>query len=132
MPFPAAVARFNKHVTNQVTSRFAAHLPGFAVVTHVGRMSGRVYRTPVNMFRRGDARSGDYVFVMTYGQGADWVKNVDAAGQCDVTTRGRVVHLVEPRHYTDPGRQDVPAFVRPILGLIDVDEFLSMRAEPGS
>ena len=78
----------------------------------------------MNLFRRGD----DYVFVMTYGRDADWVRNVDAAGSCDVVTGGRNVRLVEPRHYTDPDRRDVPAFVRPVLRLLKVDEFMSMRA----
>ncbi len=124
MPLPTAVATFNKHVTNRITGGFAARLPGFAVVAHVGRVSRRTYRTPVNMFRRG----GDYVFVMTYGPGADWVRNVDAAGACDITTRGRTVHLIAPRHYTDPTHQDVPALVRAVLRLINVDEFMSMQA----
>ena len=119
MPIPIAVATFNKHVTNHLTSGFAARLPGFAVVSHIGRVSGRVYRTPVNMFRRGD----DYVFVMTYGPGADWVRNVDAAGGCEVTTRGRQVRLIAPRHYTDPTHKDVPASVRFVLQLM-----LALRA----
>jgi deazaflavin-dependent oxidoreductase (nitroreductase family) len=123
MPIPMAVATFNKHVTNNLTRSFAARLPGFAVVSHVGRVSGRSYRTPVNMFWRGD----DCVFVMTYGPGADWVRNVDAAGSCEITTRGRQEHLVAPRHYTDPTRQDVPALVRFVLRLINVDEFMSMH-----
>ena len=123
MTIPRTVASFNKHVTNHLTSGFANHLPGFAVVTHVGRVSGRTYRTPVNMFRQGD----DYVFPMTYGRDADWVRNVDAAGACDVTTRGRTVRLVAPRHYADPARRDVPAPVRTALRLIKVDEFMSMQ-----
>jgi deazaflavin-dependent oxidoreductase (nitroreductase family) len=120
---PSSVARFNNKWTNKVTRPFAAWLPGFAVVNHVGRVSGRRYQTPVNMFRRGD----DYVFAMTYGRDADWVKNVDAAGTCDITTRGRTVHLVEPRHYTDPERGDVPFLVGTVLGWIDVDDFMSMQ-----
>ena len=44
------VAAFNLAVTNRITSRFAARLPGFGILTHVGRKSGRVYRTPVNVF----------------------------------------------------------------------------------
>jgi deazaflavin-dependent oxidoreductase (nitroreductase family) len=120
---PPSVARFNNTWTNKVTRPFAGWLPGFAVVTHVGRVSGRRYQTPVNMFRRGD----DYVFAMTYGRDADWVKNVDVAGACDITTRGRSVHLVEPRHYTDRERRDVPLLVGTVLGWIDVDEFMSMH-----
>src|ERR1700737_3598764 len=45
------VAAFNLLVTNRITSRFAPRLPGFGILTHVGRKSGRVYRTPVNVFR---------------------------------------------------------------------------------
>ena len=78
----------------------------------------------MNLFRRGD----DYVFVMTYGPDADWVRNVDAAGSCDVVTGGRTVHLVEPRHYIDPDRHDVPAIVRAVLRVLKVDEFMAMHA----
>src|SRR5438552_18964727 len=45
------VAAFNLAVTNRITSRFAARLPGFGIVTHVGRKSGKVYRTPKRGWR---------------------------------------------------------------------------------
>ena len=48
------VAAFNLAVTNRITSRFAARLPGSGIRTNVGRKSGRVYRTPVNVFRAPD------------------------------------------------------------------------------
>jgi deazaflavin-dependent oxidoreductase (nitroreductase family) len=124
MPIPKLVAALNKKATNHVTTPFARHLPGFAVVTHLGRRSGRSYRTPVNVFRRGD----DYVFALTYGPDADWVRNVEAAGECDIESRGRTIHLVEPRRFTDPTGRDVPGPVRAILRLIGVDEFMVMRA----
>lgn len=124
MPLPSSLASFNRVVTNRITRPFAGRLPGFAVVTHVGRVSGATYRTPVNMFRRDD----DYVFVLTYGPEADWVRNVQAAGECDVESRGRPIHLVEPRRVTDPTRSRVPAAVAGVLRLIDVDEFMLMRA----
>jgi deazaflavin-dependent oxidoreductase (nitroreductase family) len=123
MPIPQAVATFNKRVTNRITGPFAAVLPGFAVVTHVGRKSGQTYTTPVNMFRRG----ADYVFAMTYGPNADWVRNVDAAGGATIRTRGHTVRLTGPRHFTDVRRSCVPAPVRPALRLIGVDRFMSMR-----
>jgi deazaflavin-dependent oxidoreductase (nitroreductase family) len=127
VPIPKALAAFNKAVTNRLTGPFAAHLPGFAVVRHVGRVSGRGYRTPVNVFRHDDG----YVFVLTYGADVDWVKNVEAAKGCEIETRRRTVRLVEPRRFTDPTRQAVPGTVRVILRLIDVDEFLSLRVVPG-
>jgi len=34
------LAAFNLAVTNRISSRFAPRLPGFGIVTHVGRKSG--------------------------------------------------------------------------------------------
>lgn len=126
MPIPKAVARFNNHVTNRVSRPIAGQAPGFAVVAHVGRRSGRTYRTPVNMFRDGER----YVFALPYGADSQWVKNVMAAGSCDVRTQGRTVHLCEPRIYTDPDRRLVPGPVRLVLQIFDVTDFLSMRPAP--
>jgi deazaflavin-dependent oxidoreductase (nitroreductase family) len=127
MAIPKAVARFNNRVTNRVSRPFAGHLPGFAVVTHVGRRSGRAYRTPVNMFRDGER----YVFALTYGADSQWVRNVMAAGSCEVRTQGRTVRLCEPRIFTDPDRRLVPGPVRLALQILDVSDFLSMRPAPG-
>jgi deazaflavin-dependent oxidoreductase (nitroreductase family) len=126
MTIPKTVARFNAHVTNRVSRPFARLFPGFAVVTHVGRRSGRIYQTPVNMFRD-DER---YVFALTYGADSQWVKNVMAAGGCEVCTKGSAVRLCEPRIFTDPDRRLVPGPVRVALGLLDVNDFLSMRPAP--
>jgi deazaflavin-dependent oxidoreductase (nitroreductase family) len=130
VPLPQSLARFNRKVTNQVTRPFAARLPGFGVVTHVGRRSGTVYRTPVNVFRGGDG----FDIALTYG-GGDWVRNVVAAGQAGLRTRGRLHHVVGPELFHDPARRRVPAPVRPILGLLHVDDFLHVTdaglTEPG-
>jgi deazaflavin-dependent oxidoreductase (nitroreductase family) len=121
------VAAFNRRVTNRVTGPFAGWLPGFGVVTHVGRRSGRPYRTPVNLF----AAPGGYLIALPYGRDSDWVRNVLAAGGCDVRTRGRVRHLTEPEVVHDPARASVPPPVRAILGLIGVDDFLKLSAPQG-
>ncbi|HZB42469.1 MAG TPA: gluconokinase, GntK/IdnK-type [Ilumatobacter sp.] len=123
MVIPKSVAKFNAQVTNHVTRRFAGRLPGFAIVTHVGRRSGRTYQTPVNMFRDGER----YVFALTYGANSQWVENVTAAGECEVRTQGNTVRLHEPRIFTDPDRRLVPAPVRLALGAVNVSDFLSMR-----
>lgn len=123
MPIPRQVARFNKRVLNHVMTPLARRAPGFAVVTHRGRSSGRSYQTPVNLFRDGD----EYTFSLTYGSESDWAKNVRAASRCDIETRNRQVHLVEPQKVTDPTRARAPRLVRPILRLLGVDEFLVMR-----
>jgi hypothetical protein len=46
-------------------------------------------------------------------------------------TRGRTVHLTAPRRFTDATRSPAPRAVRPILRLIDVDEFLALRVTSG-
>ena len=84
MPAPRSIARFNKHFTNRLSLRVAGYLPGFAIVSHVGRKSGRPYRTPVNAFRT----DGGYIIALTYGAQSDWVKNVLVAGSCELQTRG--------------------------------------------
>jgi deazaflavin-dependent oxidoreductase (nitroreductase family) len=114
---------FTMRVINPVTRLFAGRVPGFAIVRYVGRRSGKAYRTPMNVFRHGD----EYVFALTYGSDVQWVKNVLAAGGCELEVRGKVVRLTEPRLIEDPNRRLMPLPVRLFLGLIGVKDFLLMR-----
>jgi deazaflavin-dependent oxidoreductase (nitroreductase family) len=123
MPLPKSLARFNRIVTNPILGHAAKRLPGFVIVIHVGRRSGREYRTPVNLFRSGDS----YVIALTYGSDTQWVRNVLAAGGCRVLIRGREIALTDPRIVRDPRRGPVPAPVRPLLAAIGVDEFMLLR-----
>jgi deazaflavin-dependent oxidoreductase (nitroreductase family) len=123
MPLPKRLARFNLHVTNRVLGPVARRLPGFAVVSHVGRRSGRVRQTPVNLFRAGDR----YVIALTYGADSQWVRNVLAAGAVDIETRGRRLRLVAPEVVHDAQRSLVPTPVRPVLGLARVSDFMLLR-----
>ena len=101
-----------------------AKLPSFGIVTHRGRESGRIYRTPVNVFRRGDA----YLFFLTYGSDVEWVKNVLASGSCTLEIRGQTVDLHEPRLITDPELRPAPAIARFIERRIaGVTQYLRMR-----
>lgn len=125
MPLPRRLAHFNRRVTNHVTRRVASWAPGFAIVEHVGRRSGRPYRTPVNVFRQGDR----YVFALTYGRESDWARNVLAAGGCTIRTRRETVTLTGPELIHDPSRALVPRSVGRLLGLLDVDDFLAARCQ---
>jgi deazaflavin-dependent oxidoreductase (nitroreductase family) len=120
------LARFNRRVTNRVTGGVAGRLPGFGIVVHRGRRSGREYRTPLNVFRR----PGGYAIALTYGPDAEWVKNVLAAGGSLLETRGHRVRLTNPRVVRDPARRPVPPLVRDVLGLIGVDAFLLLDDAP--
>ena len=128
MPLPKRLARFNRVVTNRVLGPLARMLPGFAIVVHVGRRTGRTYRTPVNLFRNRDR----YVIALTYGADTQWVRNVLAAGAVEVETRGRRLQLVEPEIVHDARRSLVPSPVRQILALLDVSEFMVLRPRQDS
>jgi deazaflavin-dependent oxidoreductase (nitroreductase family) len=105
----------------------ARRLPAFGVVIHRGRKSGRIYETPVNVFREGEA----YLFFLTYGSDAQWVKNILAAGSCSLETRGRVVQLVDPELVTDPELRPAPQPARFIeRRLAGVTQYLRMREVP--
>jgi deazaflavin-dependent oxidoreductase (nitroreductase family) len=125
MPTPllAPIRPFTKRFINPLTRPIAGHLPGFAIVVHRGRKTGRVYRTPMSVFRR----DGDYVFALTYGSNVDWVRNVLAAGGAQLQVRGRTIELTDPELITDPNRRLMPQPVRFFLGLMRVEEFLRVR-----
>jgi deazaflavin-dependent oxidoreductase (nitroreductase family) len=127
MPLPRRLAKFNRVVTNRILGPVLRYVPGFAVVSHVGRRSGRRYRTPVSLFRRGDG----YVIALIYGADSQWVRNVLAAGGADIETRGRRLHLVGPETVRDPSRSLVPKPVRVPLGLLNVDEFMVLERADG-
>jgi deazaflavin-dependent oxidoreductase (nitroreductase family) len=125
VPAPRWLARFNKRATNRTIGALAHRLPGFGVVVHAGRKTGRRYRTPVNVFRR----PGGYVVALTYGPDSEWVRNVLAAGGCGLETRGRTLRLSRPRLVRDERRSSVPAPVRLVLALLRVDHFLDLALD---
>jgi deazaflavin-dependent oxidoreductase (nitroreductase family) len=126
MPLSRALARANRVGLNRVTRHLAPHLPGFGLVEHRGRRSGRVYRTPVNVF----AKDGGFVIALTYGAESQWVRNVMAARKAVVVTAGARHPVMSPRIVRDPTRHYMPALVRLVLARIDVDDFLLVDAAP--
>ncbi|ONM50176.1 nitroreductase family deazaflavin-dependent oxidoreductase [Nocardia donostiensis] len=124
MVLPRALARFNRQVTNPVTGLVAGHLPGWGIVIHKGRNSGRAYRTPVMLF----TRDGEYRIALTYGRDVDWVKNSLAAGGLAVETRGRVVQLTDPVVHHDPSASWAPPGVRQVLTGLSAEYYLEARA----
>jgi deazaflavin-dependent oxidoreductase (nitroreductase family) len=120
------VAAFNLAVTNRITSRFAARLPGFGILTHVGRKSGKVYRTPVNVFRSPEG----FLIALTYGRESEWVRNVVAAGACQLETRGVQYQLSSPTIVHDATRRRFPIPVRIVLRLIGANDFMQLSTSP--
>ena len=116
------VAAFHRAITNRMARPFASRLPGFGVVTNAGRNSGKLYRTPVNVFRE----PGGFLIALTYGRDSGWVRNVLAAGRCQLETRRVTYQLSEPVIVNDPTRRRFPLLVRVVLGLIDANDYLQL------
>lgn len=126
MPIDRRVARFNRLVANHLVGPVLTRLPGFGTIHHVGRRSGREYRTPVKLFRRGE----DYVIALPYGSESDWLRNVLAAGGCGLRTRGRYLRLTRPRLVEDDGQGPVPPLVRRAMRRLDATAYLLLSPAP--
>ena len=101
--------------------------PPFALVVHTGRKSGRRYQTPVMVFRH----DREYLIALTYGAGTDWVKNVVAAGGCELRLAGRRYPMTAPRVYADETQAGIRAFERRVLRLLGTTDFLSLTPADG-
>jgi deazaflavin-dependent oxidoreductase (nitroreductase family) len=116
------LARLNKYFGNRIVGRILPAMPGFGAVYHKGRKSGREYRTPVKVFKK----NGHFILSLPYGAESDWVKNVIAAGGCEIKTRGRRIPVVAPQVYIDEN-PDIPAVLRWSLQRLHIDEFISLK-----
>ena len=119
MPLPRSIARFNRVVTNRISRPVARYLPGFAVIVHKGRVSGKVYRTPVNCW----IDDWSAIVALTYGSDTDWLKNLQAADGGAVEHRARTHQVGVPVLIGSEGLSRMPAVVRPILNVLGVTEF---------
>lgn len=97
MQLPQGLARFNRHVTNPIQRMWAGWLPSFGIVEHVGRRSGKPYRTPVNVFSTEVNGKPGVAILLTYGPDRDWLKNLTAAGGGRLRSRGKTVGIADPR-----------------------------------
>ncbi|MFI0722880.1 nitroreductase family deazaflavin-dependent oxidoreductase [Streptomyces sp. NPDC021224] len=123
-------ARFNKTVGNRLAGPLFGRMPGFGLVLHRGRKSGREFRTPVKVFRH----QGTYVITLPYGSRTDWVRNVRAAGGCDLLVRRRRLHMTDPVVVTDDKTVRIRWGLRLVLSALRVTEFLTLvpATDPGT
>ena len=85
MPLPRWLAQVNKRVFNPREIRRGVR----PVLTHVGRSSGRIYRTPLDAHRLPDG----CLFIPMYGPRTGWVQNLLAAGTARLSTGGEEKQL---------------------------------------
>jgi deazaflavin-dependent oxidoreductase (nitroreductase family) len=116
MHIPRFMRRVNRVFTNPLLGTIAWVLPPLAIVHHVGRKSGRAYRTPVVAFQ---SRTGA-VIPMTYGRDVDWARNIVAAKRCELVQLGRRVRLGNPRVVGfDRAKARLPAVARAFFKAAD-------------
>jgi hypothetical protein len=72
MRVPRVVARFNRRITNPAARSVAGWAPTLGILEHVGRNSGKRYRTPLTIFNTRDG----YGILIGYGVESNWVQNV--------------------------------------------------------
>jgi deazaflavin-dependent oxidoreductase (nitroreductase family) len=116
------LAKINIAFTNRITRLFAGWLPGFGILTYVGRKSGKVYRTPMNVLRA----SNGFIIALTYSSQSEWVKNVIGAGGCELKTAGKKYQLSAPEVVRDPTRRRFPIPVRIVLKVVRADEYMEL------
>ncbi|RHA42337.1 nitroreductase family deazaflavin-dependent oxidoreductase [Cellulomonas rhizosphaerae] len=126
MTAPYWVTRVNLVFTNKIMGTFSDDVPPLATLHHVGRTSGRRYRTPIMAFptRRG------FVIALTYGPGVQWLRNLEA-GEGRLVRARRVHVLTDPVMLSpDEGAALVPRWTRTALRLLHVDDFVELAAAP--
>jgi deazaflavin-dependent oxidoreductase (nitroreductase family) len=92
MLFPVWLERVQIEYLNPMLGPLLKRLPGFAVIRHRGRSSGKDYETIVSAYRKGSVLAIGLVHGKT-----NWVKNVLAAGEADIHVGRKDLHLVNPR-----------------------------------
>ena len=124
MQIPQRVARFNRRVTNPIQRLWAGYIPAFAILEHVGRKSGKAYRTPLNVFPTDDG----FAILLTYGPNRDWLKNITAAGEAKLEHRGRTFQLADPRVVTKAeAATHVTGFGRVAFGRLPFDQAVLLK-----
>ena len=118
MAYPRWLAKLNKRLFNPGQVRKGR----YPVVTHVGRTSGRTYRTPLDAF---PTETG-YVLVARYGPESDWIQNVLAAGEATLRVDGIEHALGSPRLVELDQVLEALGPAEPPRGLTTAEDFLLM------
>lgn len=125
MRFPQRLARINRYVTNPIQRMWAGWLPPFAIVEHVGRRSGKAYRTPVNAFYTSTGGTPGLAIPLAYGPDRDWLKNIRAAGGAQVRRRAKTFGVSNPRVVSkDEAAQQVDGAWKSVFGALPFEEVL--------
>ncbi len=119
MPMPLWFGHVNKHIFNKMELKKGVR----PVLTHVGRRSGRTYRTPLDAHPVEDG----FLFILVYGPRSDWVRNVIASGNGRLEIDGEEFELVSPRLVSEGVALPLlPGTLEPPPGFLKVTDYLLM------
>jgi len=119
MPMPHWWGQINKRIFNPR----ALENGKWDVINHMGRTSGKEYRTPL----AATEIDGTFVFIVVYGSRSDWVQNILASGTATLETGHEVVELTRPRLIAgEVARPMLDGHVTLPPGFLKVDQYLQM------
>jgi deazaflavin-dependent oxidoreductase (nitroreductase family) len=119
MPMPLWWGQINKRIFNPL----ALKGDKWSVIGHVGRVSGKPYRTPLEAF---PVEAG-FVFILVYGPKSDWVQNVLTAGHARLEFEDEDIELHSPRLISEAEAWKLlPAGTNSPPGFLKIDDYLRM------
>ncbi len=115
-------------VLNRLVTRIAGrrYVPLYVLLRHRGRRSGRAYATPVVGMRV----PGGFAIPMAFGEGADWYRNIVAAGGATLRKDGTEHTLRDPAAIDpDSATSPFPEWQRPVFRALGIRRFLFLRGQ---
>ena len=113
-------------VLNGVVAQIAGrrYVPLYILLRHRGRRSGRAYATPVVGLRV----PGGIAIPMAFGEGADWYRNIVAAGAATLRRHGIEQAVTEPNAIDpDSATSPFPNWQKAVFRALGVRRFLYLR-----
>lgn len=119
------ILTFNKYITNPALMRIAGTTnTSFAVIIHIGRISGKQYKTPIIVRKVNEG----FVAALTYGPTVNWYQNILKAQRCSVLWHKRqyTINKIESLS-TDKGLATFPSPFNKILKLRGTKDFILLK-----
>ena len=117
----------NKYLTNKIMIHIAGKKFGhFAILSHVGRKSGKRYRIPIIA----EPVETGFVIALTYGKKVDWYENVKAKGGCSLQWKNKEYFLIHPEFIDkEIGLMAFPTLFRAGLKKMGIQYYLRLEIQ---
>jgi deazaflavin-dependent oxidoreductase (nitroreductase family) len=123
MQLPQWMALFTRDVANHFWRLCAGWIPAHGILEHVGRRSGKRYRTPLMVFNAAVNGQPGLAIMLTYGPDRDWLKNLNAAGNGRMRRYGKTIGVADPQVVTRAvAAQHVSKGWQPIIARVPFDQ----------